>query len=117
MHALKRLAMAAATIVAALAALAGTASAAGADRSRFDDSGGWMSPPQHWIEVCDALDISEANQRVLLLRGRSRLRQALVAEMRATIRLTGSLRVDDLTPAMREEFATLYRRWREQSQS
>jgi RNA polymerase sigma-70 factor, ECF subfamily len=89
------------------------------DRSRFDASGAWMSPPQHWIEdsddrllalgltgqiqealdalparqrevlvlrdvdglsgqeVCDVLEISEANQRVLLHRGRSHLRQAL----------------------------------------
>jgi RNA polymerase sigma-70 factor (ECF subfamily) len=89
------------------------------DRSRFDASGAWMSPPQHWVEdsdermlaqgltsqiqealealparqrevvvlrdvdglsgqeVCDALEISEANQRVLLHRGRSHLRQAL----------------------------------------
>ncbi len=89
------------------------------DRSRFDDSGAWMSPPQHWVEdsdermlaqgltdhiqealdalparqrevvmlrdvaelsgpeVCEALAISDANQRVLLHRGRSHLRQAL----------------------------------------
>ncbi len=33
-------------------------------------------------------------------------------QMRSTIRLTGRLRADDLTPAMREEFVTLYRRWR-----
>ncbi len=93
------------------------------DRSRFDVSGAWMSPPQHWIEdledrmfaadagehiraglqglparqrevvmlrdvdgldsdeVCEVLDISEANQRVLLHRGRSRLRQFLEAEL------------------------------------
>jgi len=93
------------------------------DRSRFDASGAWMSPPQHWIEdsedrmhaqalaghiqktldelperqrevivlhdvdglssheVCDVLEISDANQRVLLHRGRSHLRQALEAEM------------------------------------
>ena len=93
------------------------------DRARFDASGAWMSPPQHWIEdseermhaealaahinrtlselparqrevvvlrdvdgltsreVCEVLEISDANQRVLLHRGRSHLRQALEAEM------------------------------------
>jgi RNA polymerase sigma-70 factor (ECF subfamily) len=93
------------------------------DRSRFDATGAWMSPPQHWIEdsddrllaqgmaqriqsalhelperqrevvmlrdvdglsgqeVCEVLQISEANQRVLLHRGRSRLRTTLEAEM------------------------------------
>jgi RNA polymerase sigma-70 factor (ECF subfamily) len=93
------------------------------DGSRFDASGAWMSPPQHWIEdsenrmqaqalsahiqrtlgelparqrevvvlrdvdelssdeVCEVLEISDANQRVLLHRGRSHLRQALEAEM------------------------------------
>ncbi len=35
-----------------------------------------------------------------------------LAQMRATIRLTGRLREEDLTPAMREEFTELYRRWR-----
>jgi anti-sigma factor RsiW len=33
-------------------------------------------------------------------------------QMRATIRLTGRLRAEDLTPEMREEFAAIYRRWR-----
>jgi anti-sigma factor RsiW len=33
-------------------------------------------------------------------------------QMRATIRFTGSLRAEDLTPAMREDFTELYRRWR-----
>jgi RNA polymerase sigma-70 factor (ECF subfamily) len=89
------------------------------DASRFDASGAWSSPPQHWVqdsddrlfaqslaqrieqglaelperqrevvtmrdvdglssrEVCEVLDISEANQRVLLHRGRSHLRQVL----------------------------------------
>jgi len=93
------------------------------DAARFDASGAWMSPPQHWVEdsddrlaaqalaapissaldrlpprqrevvllrdvdglsgqeVCEALDITDANQRVLLHRGRSQLRQAIEAEM------------------------------------
>jgi RNA polymerase sigma-70 factor, ECF subfamily len=93
------------------------------DRGRFDASGAWMSPPQHWVEdsddrllaealtgriqtalgelperqrevimlrdvdglsgdeVCEVLEISAVNQRVLLHRGRSHLRQALEAEM------------------------------------
>jgi RNA polymerase sigma-70 factor (ECF subfamily) len=93
------------------------------DRARFDASGAWMAPPQHWVEdsddrllaqglaeqiqalldelpprqrevvmlrdvdglsgeeVCEVLEISEANQRVLLHRGRSRLRQALELEL------------------------------------
>jgi len=96
---------------------------AAVDGDRFDASGAWMSPPQHWIEdsddrleaesvseqlrsaleelpgrqrevvmlrdvdgltseeVCDVLEISEGNQRVLLHRGRSRLRQALESEL------------------------------------
>jgi anti-sigma factor RsiW len=33
-------------------------------------------------------------------------------QMRVTIRLTGSLRDEDMSPAMREEFTDLYRRWR-----
>jgi anti-sigma factor RsiW len=33
-------------------------------------------------------------------------------QMRVTIRLTGRLQSEDLTPAMREEFAALYRRVR-----
>jgi anti-sigma factor RsiW len=33
-------------------------------------------------------------------------------QMRATIRLTGRLRVEDLTPEMQQEFSALYRRWR-----
>jgi RNA polymerase sigma-70 factor, ECF subfamily len=93
------------------------------DADRFDASGAWMAPPQHWVEesderllaqalaapigraldvlsarqrevvmlrdvdglsgheVCEALDISEANQRVLLHRGRSRLRQMIEDEL------------------------------------
>ena len=92
------------------------------DQSRFDPSGAWASPPEHWIEdaedrlhaaklaarlhsaigelperqrevvtlrdveglsseeVCSVLAISESNQRVLLHRGRSRLRQVLETE-------------------------------------
>jgi anti-sigma factor RsiW len=37
-----------------------------------------------------------------------------LAQMRATIRLTGRLRVEDLTAEMREDFGELYRRWREE---
>jgi anti-sigma factor RsiW len=33
-------------------------------------------------------------------------------QMRITIRLTGRLRAEDLTPAMREDFTELYRGWR-----
>jgi anti-sigma factor RsiW len=33
-------------------------------------------------------------------------------QMRATIRLTGDLRTEDLTPEMSTEFAALYQRWR-----
>jgi anti-sigma factor RsiW len=33
-------------------------------------------------------------------------------QMRATIRLTGRLQAEDLSPAMREEFTSIYRRWR-----
>jgi anti-sigma factor RsiW len=35
-----------------------------------------------------------------------------VEQMRATIRLTGRLRSEDLPPQAREEFRLLYRRWR-----
>ena len=33
-------------------------------------------------------------------------------QMRVTIQLTGGLRVEDLTPAMHEQFSEIYRRWR-----
>jgi anti-sigma factor RsiW len=35
-----------------------------------------------------------------------------LAQMRATIALTGTITPADLTPDMRAEFVTLYRRWR-----
>ena len=94
------------------------------DPSRFDASGGWANPPEHWIEVaegrmeagklayrirvwiddlparqrevvllrdvegmsseevCAVLALSDVNQRVLLHRGRSRLRQLFEDEFR-----------------------------------
>ena len=94
------------------------------DPARFDGSGGWADPPEHWIEaaedrleagkfadrirelmhelparqrevvllrdveemtseeVCSVLAISDGNQRVLLHRGRSRLRQLFEDEFR-----------------------------------
>jgi RNA polymerase sigma-70 factor (ECF subfamily) len=92
------------------------------DAARFDGTGHWLSPPEHWIEeaddrltaakladrlrsaiedlparqrevvtlrdieglssndVCSVLDITDINQRVLLHRGRSRLRQIIETE-------------------------------------
>jgi hypothetical protein len=35
-----------------------------------------------------------------------------LAQMRATIELTGGLTADDLTPQMQDEFIALYRQWR-----
>jgi anti-sigma factor RsiW len=35
-----------------------------------------------------------------------------LAQMRATIRLTGRLESEDLAPEMREDFALIYKRWR-----
>lgn len=35
-----------------------------------------------------------------------------LAQIHATIRLTGKLGAEDLTPEMREDFGELYRRWR-----
>ena len=35
-----------------------------------------------------------------------------LAQMRETIRLTGRLEPDDLTPQMQDEFVTLFRQWR-----
>ncbi len=37
-----------------------------------------------------------------------------VAQLRATIRLTGTLSAEDFTPAMRDEFLELYEGWRDE---
>jgi anti-sigma factor RsiW len=37
-----------------------------------------------------------------------------LAQIRATIRLTGRLEVADLTPEMRDDLGELYRRWRDE---
>ena len=37
-----------------------------------------------------------------------------LAQMRETIRLTGRLEPEDLTPQQRDEFVELYRRWRDE---
>ncbi len=36
-----------------------------------------------------------------------------LAQIRATIRLTGRVTPDDLTPQMRADFVTLYQRWQQ----
>lgn len=40
-----------------------------------------------------------------------------LAQMRATIRATGTLHSDDLTPEVRREFTELYRNWRSEDNS
>lgn len=40
---------------------------------------------------------------------------AYLAQMRETLRLTGRLVPEDLSPAMQREFADVYRRWRSES--
>lgn len=37
-----------------------------------------------------------------------------LAQMRATIRLTGRLASDDLTPAMRDDLGEVFRRWQDE---
>jgi anti-sigma factor RsiW len=59
----------------------------------------------------DALSRSERRRFEAHLAGCEHCTEYL-EQMRATIRLTGRLQTEDLTPAMREEFAALYRRLR-----
>jgi Putative zinc-finger len=90
--------------------------------------------------VCAVLDLSEANQRVLLRRARGRLRQVLetegalapdtrrgfekhlagcphcteyLAQIEATIRMAGQVALADLPPQMRTELTALYQRGRD----
>ncbi|MGD0245078.1 MAG: zf-HC2 domain-containing protein [Streptosporangiaceae bacterium] len=39
-----------------------------------------------------------------------------LAQMRETIKLTGQLEPEDLTPQMRDEFVDLFRRWQSEQQ-
>jgi anti-sigma factor RsiW len=59
----------------------------------------------------DALSRSERRRFEAHLEGCEHCTEYL-EQMRATIRLTGRLQSEDLTPAMQEEFAALYRRLR-----
>jgi anti-sigma factor RsiW len=63
----------------------------------------------------DALSRSERRRFEAHLAGCENCSEYL-RQMRATIRLTGRLGAEDLTPEMREEFTELFRRWRADSE-
>ena len=65
--------------------------------------------------------VTDYLEGILSRRGRRRFEAHLagcpncteyLAQMRETIRLTGRLEPEDLTPRQRDEFVELYRRWR-----
>jgi anti-sigma factor RsiW len=70
--------------------------------------------------------VSDYLERALSPRDRRRFERHLsgcphcteyLAQIRETVRLTGRLVPEDLSPQMREEFTELYRRWREDDES
>jgi len=84
--------------------------------------------PRMWLPsrpadlVCQQLVelVTDYLEGALSRRDRKRFEQHLagcphcpeyLAQMRATIYLTGRITPDDLTPQMREEFIELFRRW------
>jgi anti-sigma factor RsiW len=81
------------------------------------------SPASRADLVCqEAVELVTAYlENALSHRGRRRFERHLagcphcteyLAQMRATIELSGRITPDDLTPLMRQEFIELFRRWR-----
>jgi RNA polymerase sigma-70 factor, ECF subfamily len=83
------------------------------DPARFDCSGSWAEPPEHWITdyLEGALSRRERRRFEAHLAGCPHCTEYL-AQMRETIRLAGRLEPEDLTEQQRDEFVELYRRWR-----
>jgi predicted anti-sigma-YlaC factor YlaD len=69
-------------------------------------------------DVCRLLQISDANQRVLLHRARLEAHLAAcrhcteyLAQMRRTLDALGRIEPETLAPEVRDELLALYRRW------